>query len=219
MKKNGLKNNRIVLTLGIMMMLAAVFIMGQSPVSAMVPDSGHSMVPDLGNSSSNINSTLFAYIYGQPTASNPFAGYSIPNQTSVMPPVMFIVAHSFGASTIEISWSGSGVPISQSFSWKTSIPFTPGKGTFLVEITLYSSSLHTSQTMAYNINVMNYTEYISYMNAKNPVTSTVLVPWYVEYEYSEVSAGLAAIMVTIFYFYSQIQWDNKEQKQKFFDIE
>ncbi len=166
-----------------------------------------------------INSTLFAYVYGQPTPTNPFAGYSIPNTSSPMPPVMFVVVHSYGNSTVQIAWSGSGTGISDAFAWRTQIPFDPGQGTFLIEITIYSLLLKTSVTQAYTLNVMNYTQYISYENSHNPVSSTVMEPWYVQYAAAEAGAALSAIMVTIFYFYSQIQWDNKEKKQKLFPLE
>jgi len=179
---------------------------------------GNTYVPAVQNSQ-NISSTLYAYIYGEPTPTNPFAGYSIQNETSVMPPVMFIVVHSYGQSTVQVSWSGSTVPISDAFSWSTQLPFNSGQGTYLVEITIFSVSLDTSVTQQYTINVMNYTQYITYENNHNPVSSTVLEPWYVQYEAAEAGASLAAIMVTVFYFYAQIQWENKEKKQKLFDVE
>ncbi len=197
------------------MLLGTVNAMSYSPThqAASVPYATNATQPQ------GINTTLNAYIYGVPTASNPFSGYSIAGTSSPMPPSMYIMLHGYGNSTVNVVWTGSSSGISSSFSWTTQMPFNPGRGVFLVEITIYSMPLKISVTQSYTINVMNYTQYISYEKARNPVTSTVTVPWYVLYESDEAGAALAAIMVTGFYFYAQIQWDNKEKKQKFFKLE
>lgn len=221
MKKNGLNTIRIGLIIGIVVM--AGMLIGTSSHATPQHTSGH-VIPMVNGANLTTplgeNSTLFAYIYGQPTAINPFSGYSIADQSSPMPPSMTIVVHSFGNSTVQVTWSGSSpAGITEPFAWRTEIPFSHGQGLLLVEITIYSYTLKQSISQEYTLNVMNYTEYISYENQQNPVKSTVLEPWYVQYEAAEAGAILAAIMVTIYYFYSQIQWDNREKKQKLFDVE
>lgn len=221
MKKNGSKKHRIGIVIGLLALLI---------VSGMLANIGYQGSPSPVNTVANtpqvlngtapgINSTLYAYIYGIPTATNPFGGFSIPNETSAMPPAMDVVVHGYGASTVQILWSGSRSPISSDFSWTATIPFDPGRGTFTVEINILSTVLKASQTFTYVLNVMNYTQYISYENAQNPVKSLVLEPWYVQYEAAEAATFLSAVMITVFYFYSQIQWENTERKQKLFDIE
>lgn len=219
MKRNG---SKMIKALGIALLYAALLlalIVPSAPVVGTVY-TVHASTPQTANLTSiqGINSTMFAYIYGVPTSNNPFSGYSIPNVSSAMPPNMFIVIHSYGNSTVQITWSGVKSGISDSFAWSTKIPFTPGLGIILVEITIYSLQLKQSVTIQYTINIMSYTQYINYENRHNPVSSNVQYPWYIQYEQAEAVTAFVSAMVTIFYFYSQIQWENKEKKQKLFDI-
>ena len=162
---------------------------------------------------------LQAFIFGNPTPNNPFAGVAYnPALNATLPPAVTFFVLGYGNSSVEISWTGATNAITQDFDYNTSIPYTFGAGDYLVEITISSPAIGVSRTVAYNIQVMNYTQYISYENGLNPHVAVSLEPWYIQYEAAEISVALTAITVLAYVAWAEITHDVKEKNQKIFRV-
>ena len=173
----------------------------------------------LSSSSLPQEGVLQAFIFGNPTPNNPFAGVAYdPALNATLPPAVTFYVLGWGNSSVQISWTGATNAITQDFDYNTTIPYTFGAGDYLVEISISSPSLGLSKTIAYNIQVMNYTQYISYENGLSPVKSLALQPWYVQYEAAELGVTLTAFAMILFFSWANISLDIKERVQKIFKV-
>ena len=163
-------------------------------------------------------SELHAYIVGIPTQDNPFGGYSFANQTSQMPTSIEFFVYSNGNSSVQVSMSGSTDIIHQQFAWNITIPYTLAAATYLVSITIYSQTLQLTKTVSYTIEVMTYTQYVSYLNAHNALPSTQLLPWYDVYGDVEIATLSAIIVISLFFIYAHSRHEAIEKKTIIFDV-
>ena len=105
-----------------------------------------------------------AYAVGVPQGLQGFAGYTFPNQTSVMPQEMTAIVHSPGNSSVTIYLNSKPVVVNEPFNWTLRYFFSAAPGVQSLNFTVSSQQLQMTRQMTYVVNVMTVAQFITYLN-------------------------------------------------------
>ena len=156
MKRFGLDRKKVLLVIALAFLMVAI---GSAISTHNAIESGMktlSQNEQMTPAPSPQGGLLQAFIFGNPTPNNPFAGVAYnPALNATLPPAVTFFVLGYGNSSVQISWTGATNAITQDFDYNTSISYTFGAGDYLVEITISSPAIGVSRTVAYNIQVMN----------------------------------------------------------------